>query len=547
MLLIALLEPAQAGTDAHWPDNGDVVVRAEEPQALAALRTIDRVEVLAGDGQVARVVPAPGIDPHTLAARLSARPDVTWSHPDYLVPVHLDELSDDPYSAEQWHLQNTGQRGWTAGVDVGVEDAWILTRGEGALVAVLDSGVDMLHPDLAVTSGWDYLDDDADSQDESGHGTGAAGLIAAIGDNGVGVSGVAPDAELYGIRIIGGDASTTDIYEAFVEATDAGAWVINNSWSIGSDCNAYQLPSAMRDGLNYADEVGRDGLGTVIVFSAGNEGCDLEGEGLKRHNATLVVAASDGNDDREGYSNFGKHVDVTAPSGGLLTTDIAGEGGYGSHEGDDAYYPSFSGTSASAPVVSGVAALVIAANPRLTAEQVREVLCETAVRVDIEDGAYDTSGWSAYYGCGRVRADVAVWSVANEPPSAPEPLGPEDPRVDDVVLTWAPAADIDGDWLDYTVTWWTDGEPTVEAVDGTRLDLTGRVDAEVEVSWTVEASDLWGPGPVSEVARFEVRPAWTKPKPEPTGTCSSAPAAGGLFALLLALSRRRSGSGAERR
>ena len=127
-------------------------------------------------------------------------------------------------------------------------------------------------------------------------------------------------------------------------------------------------------------------------------------------------------------------------SGGLLTTDITGAPGYGDFEGDPDYAPYFSGTSAAAPVVSGVLALMFAANPDLTAADARTMLNVTADKVHPDEAAYDASGWSPVYGYGRVNAAAAVLAVSNERPAAPVVLGPDgDPYDDRVVLQWSAA------------------------------------------------------------------------------------------------------------
>ena len=508
---------------------GYLLARVDDPKALQAEPAIAHVEVLAGDGHVVRIRPAPGVDEVALSRTLHERPDVTWAHPNLAMQLFPRDLPDDPFVASQWHLQNTGQSGWTENVDINAELAWTISTGAGGLISIIDSGVQTDHPDLRVTSGWDYIDDDADSNPdfeagEGPHGTAAAGLAAAAGNNALGVAGVAYDADIYAIRLIGGDTDMDDIYESFVESVDAGAWVLSNSWGFGDDCPEIPEYSVFEDAMVYAEEVGRGGLGSAIVLSAGNGNCDISDDGFQAQPQAISVAAIDGNDDREWYSSFGDHVDVSAPSGGVLTTDLTGDDGYGSWEGDNDYSGGFSGTSASAPIVSGVLAVMFGANDRLTAAQAREVLCETSTRMDIENGDYDDEGWSMYYGCGRVGAGAAVMAVANEaPPGQPTGLTPTaDAWLERVVLQWDPAQDVDGDWLTYTVTWWLsdeDGLPNVESTTGTVLDITELVSTDDEVSFQIQAADTWGPGEPSEVISFTVvewEPSETSP-PEDDG------------------------------
>jgi len=532
---------------------GRVLVDADDPAALAALPEVARVQILRGRGHVALLHLGPGADDLALSRALHDRADVRWAHPDLLLQPTVFSLPDDPYLSGQWHLENTGQNGWTPDVDIDAERAWAVATGLGGLIAVIDSGIDTDHPDLDVVPGHDYIDADDDpnpvSSDESGpHGTSAAGLAAAMGDNGLGVAGVADDSQIYAIRLIGGNTTTSDLYDAFVEATDAGAWVLSNSWGFDNGCSSWATYGVLAEAMDYAETQGRGGLGAAVVAAAGNGSCDNSGDGFLKIPTVIGVSASSGDDVLEWYSSFGDNVDVAGPSGNMLTTDIAGDEGYGSYLGDPDYNDSFSGTSAAAPVVSGVLALMFQANPRLSAAQARQILCETAQPIDVEGGSYDTQGWSPYYGCGRVNAGDAVLAVVDQgPPQAPVLDGPVDAVSSDrVLLRWEPAVDPDDDRVQYELSWSVNGgEVTVLDLDGTVYDLTGRVVEGDLVSWQVQARDAWGPGEGSEPASFEVVAPAVGPEPLASGRCAAVPGGGGLVGLLvglLAMLRRRSSS-----
>ena len=127
------------------------------------------------------------------------------AHPDFIHEPQHHVMPNDPFVTDQWHLENTGQKGAT-GADINAETAWELTTGAGQLISIIDSGVDLGHPDLIGISGTDYIDDDDDSypEDKNAHGTACAGLAASIGNNEIGGAGVAYDAEVYGVRMLGG-------------------------------------------------------------------------------------------------------------------------------------------------------------------------------------------------------------------------------------------------------------------------------------------------------------------------------------------------------
>lgn len=522
---------------------GRVLVGLRDGADSGPLRALGAVDL---GGGVYRVQPAPGADDLALARALGARADVEFAMPDLVLPLVLHGTPDDPLVADEWHLENTGQGGRTADVDIDVAPAWARATGAGQTIAIIDSGVQLDHPDLVVTSGHDYIDRDDDASPDyadpysAPHGTGTAGIAAGLGNNGYGVAGVAFDAQVYAVRLIGGATTTEDVYDAFVESVDAGASVLSNSWGYGG-CGEVPASNVFTRMYRYAENQGRGGLGSVVVFASGNDGCDIADNGMLNMEWPVVVAAVESSDVRASYSNYGDAVDIAAPTG-LLTTDWT-SGGYGSYGGDDAFSDGFSGTSGATPVVAGVVALMFEANPRLTAAQARQVLCATAQRIDLAHVRYDADGRAPEYGCGMVDAGAAVAAVANQPPEAPLPTAATEQQEGRVWLSWDTAVDPDADALTYVVrvtsaeadlVEWTAAEPRL------RLDLP----AGSSVQWTVAAVDPWGEGPESEAAALTVTaaPVAEAPAPEDAGcsTGGAAPDAGWILAgVALALRRRR--------
>ncbi|NCG20299.1 MAG: S8 family serine peptidase [Rhodobacterales bacterium] len=522
-----------------------VVVKGLDYAAIRNLDEVTRV-VVGPTGRLARVFPASGVDSMTLSSLLHGREDVLWAHPDVEVQLRPQVVPNDPWLGDQWHLINTGQYGYTPGADINAREAWTVTHGAGMMVAVVDSGLDQTHPDLRVTPGYDLVDDDDDSypSDGSAHGTAVGGLAAGTGNNGVGTSGVAYEGALYGIRLIGGYTSMYDVYLAFVEATDAGAVVINNSWGFDDGCSDVPLYGELEEAVDYAEEQGRDGYGTAVVFSAGNSNCDVSNDGLLGHPAVIGVAATDGYDRKESYSSWGPFVDIAAPGSRIATTDIAGGAGY--QNGD--YTDDFSGTSAAAPVISGVLALIFAANERITAAEAREVLCDTADRVDQGSGNYDADGWSPYYGCGRVNAGAAVKAIYNAgPPGLSMPLGPLPEVVaGPVTLEWSKAVDPDNDALNYRIRWWSTYSPAQynrEDAEGTSFTFPEDLQVGDSIAWKVRAEDLWGLGEWSEESQFVViaKPVEGYDTLEASGGCRVVSGGGswGWILLLAPLVTRR--------
>lgn len=347
-----------------------------------------------------------------VANALHGRPEVRFAHPNFLWPIRPNFVPNDPLYAQQWNLKNTGQTGGPAGIDLGLEAAWNLTKGGGVRIAIFDDGVDIDHEEFVgkVTGGYDYYDNDNDPRPVGfdKHGTACAGVALAKGNNGVGVSGVAPDALLVPVRVYATqDAGGASLFEisrlaqAFGDVADAGVEVINCSWFTAH----FDL---LNTAIDYAATQGRGGKGCVLVFSSGNDNTQVRNTNPQATNATVIcVAASTDLDVRAPYSNYGPEVDLTAPSSGdtlnVLTTDRTGADGYSGTN-----YTYFGGTSASAPMVAGIAALLLAAEPNLTAAQVRARLQSTAIKIDTANGAYDSNGHSDLYGHGRVNAFNAL-------------------------------------------------------------------------------------------------------------------------------------------
>ncbi|GEM_PF-2755499 len=366
---------------------------------------------------------------------------VLWVQPNfyYLDWGLLDASVDDPYWPQQWAHKNTGQQ-VTTGVgddgfppsvqgyndaDMDIDQAWDLLSEQGSqpggsstvLVAMLDSGIDLDHIDLddnLFSTGKDFSPDNGDdANDIQGHGTATAGIVAAEGNNGQGVAGIAYQAQLLPVKIFSlyGSASDADIASAIDYAWQSGADILSNSWS-GTTPN-----QAIDDAFHRARTQGRDGKGCVIVFSSGNEG-----HGTVSYpgylDDVIAVGASNMFDEKKNPGsmdyqrswggNYGADLDFVAPTI-VYTTDIAGGDGYNKN-GD--YFDHFGGTSASCPQVSGVVALMLSADNSLTADEIISDLKMSADRIDTYP--FNSQGWNKHVGYGRVNAWQALKTVYGE-------------------------------------------------------------------------------------------------------------------------------------
>ena len=339
--------------------------------------------------------------------------------------------------AAQWHLRNKGTGGAKAGEDVDARGAWRLTRGKPAVVvAVLDDGVDVDHPNLKSRI-WKNPDTTAPDRigrdffvpgDDPGHydprpklfrypfdqmtgndihGTPCAGVIAAPGRNG-GAIGIAPGCRVLPVKVFHADELASDERVAnAIRYAARHAAILSCSWSGG-------FSSDLQQALEDVAEDGRDGLGTVAFFAAGNEYGDPVGYPARDANAIAVGASTD-QAKLADYSNVGQEIAFVAPSSGgvrgIYTTDVslpnrgfnigrvAAGGADGLHTND------FGGTSAATPLAAGVGALVLSVRPDLTAAQVRDVMQRTCDRIG---AGYDANGHSDEFGHGRINAGRAV-------------------------------------------------------------------------------------------------------------------------------------------
>jgi subtilisin-like proprotein convertase family protein len=348
---------------------------------------------------------------------------------------------NDSLFTQQWHLKNTGQGGSKIGVDMHVSTVWDTYKGQDIKIAIVDDGLDLLHPDLSPNADsanhYDWNDSPPDTNPapvaafHDDHGTAVGGVAAARGNNSIGVSGVAPEATLVGFRLI--SSATDDSEDA--DAMSRGEDVIhikNCSWGAGALANE-TIPAGplMEAARRSAAETGRGGLGTVFVWSAGNGRDDRE-QGQKDGSTNSMFITTVGAVTNTGaltvYSETGSHLVVVAPSNGgsraIYSTDLRGADGYnqkGTSEGEPAdlnYTSSFGGTSSAAPAISGAVALMLQANPNLNWRDVKEILLRSSVKIFPTDAGWvSRNGGSPglplikhhqSYGGGQVDTQAAV-------------------------------------------------------------------------------------------------------------------------------------------
>ena len=357
------------------------------------------------------------------AQRLAARPEVLVS-----CPVQRREQMrkhgpyavrpNDTYFFDQWNLENRAGNGAPLGVDLNVRAAWPITRGQGSIIAVADDGVELTHPEFVLRAANNlhfYFDRGNGSTNalptdpDDNHSTVVAGLALAEGNNHRGMSGVAPQAQLASWKIFLGntvsasDEQLMDMYQFHSNVVS----VENHSWGKAQNDPTQLSPAALESiGISNAVAFGREGRGVVMVRSAGNgrdNAMNADDDGYANDPRVICVASVRRSGRAASYSNPGACLLVAAPGGdddiGIFSTDRQGASGYNpSGFGDDFADPdyvfstSIFGTSFSAPQISGVVALMLSANPKLTWRDVQHILILSARHFDLADPDLKTNG-----------------------------------------------------------------------------------------------------------------------------------------------------------
>ncbi len=350
------------------------------------------------------VQPADSRDAYDLAMEWAAHPAVSSALPDLRYRHRPTVEFDDPDLGAQWYLE-------VLGFDAMSERS----LGDAAVrVAVIDGGIDIGHPDLAgsVDSPWDVLDGDDDPTPPLGegcedgvmdlcddHGTSSAGIVAARSNNAVGIVGLCSECTLIPIRLLGEGSGLSEDVAAFEHAIDADAWVINNSWGF---VEPIAVPAPLADVIARALTEPRDGKGAVVVFAAGNEDRELDTTEITALPGVLTVSATDENGVATDYTNRGDPIDIAAPS---ATVTLAAGGGLNT---------TYGGTSAAAPVATGVAAWTLSYRPELSGAEVTELLIATA-RPVVEPGEHDI-----VFGYGHLDPETLIDTLEGGPEPTPE-------------------------------------------------------------------------------------------------------------------------------
>ncbi|MCL1474338.1 S8 family serine peptidase [Argonema antarcticum] len=341
---------------------------------------------------------------------------IEYIEPNFVVSINAT-IPNDPSFNQLWGLNNTGQTGGTPDADIDAAEAWDLQTGSDVVVGVIDTGVDYNHPDLVDNiwtnpgeisdgidndgngyvddiHGYDFVNNDGDPFDDNGHGTHVSGTIAGRGNNGVGVTGVSWDAQIMGLKFLnaGGFGDTFGAVQAVEYATLMGAKLTNNSWGGGG------YSQALYDAIAAAGNTGQ-----LFVAAAGNEASNNDIFPAYPANYDLdniiSVAATDRNDNLAGFSNYGATtVDLGAPGVNIYSTVPYSSG-----------YDTYSGTSMATPHVSGVASLIWAQNPGMTAQEVKNRILGSVDPVAALDGKTLTGGRLNAY---RAIAEVGTGTIS---------------------------------------------------------------------------------------------------------------------------------------
>ncbi|MCK5688267.1 S8 family serine peptidase, partial [Myxococcota bacterium] len=321
--------------------------------------------------------------------------------PDLYLRRQLHSVPNDPEQPGQWYFDK-----------IDMPAAWERSWGSSeTTVAVIDNGCDLEHPDLKAKfdQGKDVVSGDDDpsyslSDSAPEHGTACSGIIAADSNNGLGITGACPECRMRCVRMLGSDTEDSPISAdilAFHFAYDTDVDVVSNSWGF---IDAVHVPSSLEDVINMVFDDGRGGMGALVIFASGNDNRDIGSYELLAVRGVLGIGAVNIYDQKTSFTNFGDSVDLVAPTG-TFTTDISGSGG--SDSGD--YTNLFGGTSSACPVAAGVAALLVSEAQDKTAQELYDILIETARPAFYADP--DENGHDPVYGYGIINPRAALHAV----------------------------------------------------------------------------------------------------------------------------------------
>ncbi len=348
---------------------GEIILRLKgSSKAKAQFLKDQQLTLVKQDGKVNYLLAktAKSTDINKLAAKLRKNHIVELAQPNYVYQTF--GRPNDPLYYRQWQLNKTN-----------AEQAWNVTKGKPAVtIAVLDTGVDVNHPDLKnnIVPGTNTVNPLKSVRDDDGHGTHVAGIIAATANNGLGVSGVASNCKIMPVKVFdywgGSDVSVAD---GLIWAADHGAKVVNMSFGSG------YKSSLLGEAIEYAKK-----KGVVMVAAAGNWASE-EISYPAALSDVIAVSATDENDKLASFSSYGPEIDICAPGDKVFSTF------WDSHKGSS--YCDMSGTSMASPMVAGLAGLLLSNNPKLNDESVRQIIESSAK--DLGD-----KGWDPKYGHGRI-------------------------------------------------------------------------------------------------------------------------------------------------
>lgn len=412
----------------HPGDSLDGLIKQAAPRRL---RAIERDQHLPRVARL-RVEGASGFAALEICNSLYETGRVEWAEPNFVIEVRRCFEPNDRYFDWQWHHNNTGQYNTPADVDMDSAEAWNITRGSSDIViAVLDDGMDIDHPDLRANiffntaetpgngidddgngyvddiNGWDFLYDDNSPRVDNlsdYHATPVAGMIAADINNGIGVTGLAPGCRVLPCRLLGNSDPTVQQVGKAIQYAGLMADVLSMSWTS-------QPLNTIETSLQFAGTSGRLGLGCPMAASTGNDSYSFRIGFPASLSYVMAIGASNVYDLRSGYSNYAyaNGVFVLAPSNDREITNPLGVYSTGSRLNTP--YLWFTGTSAAAPSASALCGLILTAEPGFTRQQVEDTVRLSAEKVSPAVAAYDANGYSREYGYGRINANEALLNI----------------------------------------------------------------------------------------------------------------------------------------